>query len=109
MMRAGILLVLVPGLSYAQGLRFEAHVQQANITLNDNLELTVSLERDGAQPFEGYRAPQLPDFDILHTGTSQQMQFGLVGGRQSMRVIEQHTYVLHPKKKGALTIGPATV
>jgi hypothetical protein len=51
----------------------------------------------------------VPDFDVLHTGTSEQMQMSVVGSRQTVRMIEQHQYVLKPKKKGTLTIGPASV
>jgi BatD DUF11 like domain len=93
----------------AAGVRFEAHVPQENITLDQSVELTVTLDREGNQVFDGYRAPQAPDFDLLHAGTSEQMQFSSVNGRQSVHMVEQHVYLLKPKKKGALAIGPATV
>jgi hypothetical protein len=104
---AGTAVILAAASAHAQ--RFEATVPSENITLDQNVELTVTLERDGSQPFESYRAPQAPDFDLLHTGTSEQMQFATVNGKQSVRMVEQHVYVFKPKKKGALTIAPATV
>jgi tetratricopeptide (TPR) repeat protein len=93
----------------ASGVRFEASVSSENITLDQQVELTVTLDRSGAQPFESYRAPTAPDFDLLHTGSNEQTQFSMVNGRTSVRVIEQHVYVFHPKKRGALKIGPAAV
>jgi hypothetical protein len=93
----------------ADNARFEASVPSENITLDQNVELTVTLDRDGQQPFEGYRAPTTPDFDVLHAGESQQVNMAFVNGRQSVRILEQHQYILKPHKKGALAIGPATV
>ena len=97
------------GVARADGVRFEAHVAQENITLDQAIELTVRLERDGNQVFESYRAPSAPDLDLLHTGTSQQMQIGIVNGRQNVRVVEEHQYVFKARKKGAFTISAATV
>ncbi len=80
-----------------------------SITQDAEIELTITLDRSGSQPFESYRAPSAPDFDLLHTGASEQTQFSSNGGHAQVRVIEQHVYVFHPKKRGALKIGPATV
>src|SRR5262249_25902979 len=99
------------GVAHAQSspVRFEATPSSENITLDQTVELTVTLDRPGAQPFESYRPPTGPDFDLLHTGSSQQTQFSMMGGRSSVRVIEQHLYVFRPKKKGALTLQSASV
>lgn len=111
MRRPGLVLVLLLAASAARadGVRFEARVSQENVTLDQTVELTVTLERDGNQVFESYRPPVAPDFDLLHTATSQQMQMSFVNGRQAMRLVEQHQYLYKPKKKGALTIGSASV
>ncbi|MCU1277515.1 MAG: putative batD protein [bacterium] len=93
----------------ASGVRFEATVSSENITLDQQVELTVTLDRSGAQPFESYRAPTSSDFDLLHTGSNEQTQFSMVNGRTSVRVIEQHVYVFRPKKRGTLKIAPAMV
>ncbi|HZS40841.1 MAG TPA: BatD family protein [Polyangia bacterium] len=111
---AALMVVGAAGIARAQssgagGVRFDAHVAQENITLDQAVELTVTLDREGGQVFEGYRAPAAPDFDILHSGTTDQMQFSMIHGRQSVHMVEQHNYLLKPKKKGALTIGPAAV
>ncbi len=104
-----IAVLLAAAVARAENVKFEAHVPLENITLDQQVELTVTLERDGNQVFESYRAPNAPDFDLLHTGTSQQMQVSILNGRQAMRMVEQHQYVYKPKKKGALTISAASV
>jgi BatD DUF11 like domain len=106
---AALVLLAAPTPAHADAARFEAAVPRENISLDETVELTVTLDRDGNAPYEAYRAPTWPDFDLLHTGTSEQMQMSFVNGRQSLRVAETHTYVLRPRKKGALTITPAAV
>ena len=91
------------------GVRFDATVSSENITLDQTVVLTVSLQRDGAQAFESYRAPSAPDFELLHTGSSEQVQMGSFNGRQTVRMLESHEYLFRPRKKGALTIQPAAV
>jgi hypothetical protein len=93
----------------AGGVRFEASVPSENITLDQTVELTVTLQREGSQPLEAYRPPQAPDFELLHTGDNEQVQLATSGGRQAVHMIEQHVYVFRPKKRGALTIAPASV
>jgi hypothetical protein len=104
-----IILAAVSAPALANGVRFEARVPSDTTTLDQQFELTVTLERDGNQVFESYRAPSIPDFDLLHTGTSEQMQMSFINGRQSVRVVEVHQYVLKARKRGSFTIGPATV
>ena len=93
----------------AAGVLFEATISSENITQDQQVELTVTLNRSGSQPFESYRAPTAPDFDLVHQESGEQTQFSMVNGRSSVRVIEQHVYVFHPKKRGALKIGAAVV
>jgi hypothetical protein len=93
----------------APGVRFEAALSSENITLDQQVELTITLDRAGSQAFESYRAPNAPDFNLVHTGSNEQTQFSMINGRTSVRVIEQHVYVYKPKKRGSLKIGPASV
>ncbi|MDB4970018.1 MAG: BatD [Myxococcales bacterium] len=104
-------LVVVAGVARADaaGVRFDAALTSENITLDQQVELTITLERNGSQAFESYRPPVAPDFDLAHTGSSEQTQFSMVNGRSTVRIIEQHVYVYRPKKKGALKILPASV
>jgi hypothetical protein len=108
-MRTLIFLLLVTGTALANS-RFEASVAPSeNVTLDQNIELTITLDRDGQQPFESYRAPNTADFDVLHAGTSEQVNMQFINGRQSVRILEQHRYLLKARKKGSFTIGPASV
>ena len=102
--------LLLAAVAHAQSppVRFEMTAPTENITLDQTIEVTVSLQREGSQPFESYRAPSAPDFELLHTGSNEQVQMSMLGGRQSVQMIEQHIYVFRPKKKGALTIHPAS-
>jgi hypothetical protein len=101
--------VVLAGSARADNLRFDAQVARGSITLDQTVELDVTLERDGSQVFESYRAPDFADFDLLHTSTSEQMQMSIAGGRQNLRMVETHHYVLRAKKRGSFTIGPASV
>jgi hypothetical protein len=104
------MVLLVASAARADGVRFEAHVSSENVTLDQTIDLEITLERDGNQVFESYRAPQpAPELQVLHTGTSTQMQMSILNGRQTMRMVESHQYVLKPAKKGAFIIGAATV
>ncbi len=93
----------------AAGVRFEATVPSENVTSDQTVELTVTLQRDGSQTFEAYRPPTAPDFELLHASDNESVQMGIANGRQSVRMIEQHVYVYRPKKRGALKIESATV
>jgi hypothetical protein len=107
---AAIVTVAAPGRAAAAGVRFEAAVSSENITIDQTVELTITLEREGAQPFEAYRPPVAPDFELLHTSDNQQVQLAMgAGNRQTVHMIEQHVYVFRPKKRGALTIQSAAV
>lgn len=102
-------MMTVSGLALGANVQFEATVSSSSVTLDQTLELTVTLARDGSLAVDSYRPPATPDFDVLHAGTSQQIQSTFLGGRSTVRMVEEHAYVLRPRKKGALTIGPATI
>jgi hypothetical protein len=94
---------------FADALHFDARVEREEITVADTVELTVSIDCDGSQSFTGYRAPSLPDFDILHASVSEMPKWQQSGGGQRVRLTEDHHYFLRPKKRGTLVIGPASV
>jgi BatD DUF11 like domain len=99
---------LVAWSSVASAHHFEAQVSTDNVTVIDNVQLTITLERDGNAALESYRPPTTPDFDVLRAVEGgQQLSWTIVNGRQSVRAVEEHVYILKPKKKGSLVIGPA--
>ncbi len=90
-------------------MRIDAHLSADEGFVGQPIELTVTVEHDGAQTLDSYRAPATPDFDIQHAGNSQQVQMNMFGGTQTVRIVEEHAYVLAvPKKRGNLAIGQAT-
>jgi len=93
---------------HADAARFEARLSQENVTLDQMIEVVITLDRDGNQALESYRPPQAPDLELLHSGTSEQMQMTIVNGRQSVRVVEEHQYVFRARKKGAFQISAAS-
>jgi tetratricopeptide (TPR) repeat protein len=103
---SALLLVSLTGGAWAN--RFEAKVSSDSVTLADTVQLNVTLERDGNAALESYRPPSTPDFDVLRAVEGgQQLSWTVVNGVQSVRMVEEHVYLLRPKKKGALVIGPA--
>ena len=103
-----VAIALAASTAHADGARFEAHLAAENVTLDQMIELVVTLDRDGNQALESYRAPQAPELDLLHSGTSEQMQMTFINGRQSVRVVEEHQYVFRARKKGSFQIGTAS-
>lgn len=108
-LRLSIVTLALLASSSALAARFEAKVSSENVTLADTVELTVTLERDGNAALESFRPPAAPDFDVLRAMEgAQQLSWTIVNGKQSVQMVESHVYLLRPKKKGALVIGPAT-
>ncbi|MEO6951273.1 MAG: BatD family protein [Polyangia bacterium] len=104
------LVLVVVGLASARASanRFTATVVSDSVTIADTVQLTVSIERDGNSVLESYRAPSAPDFDIVRAMEGgQQISMTIINGRQSVTSTDEHVYLLRPKKKGALVIGPA--
>ena len=101
--------VLVPCvLGSALGNELTATVSADAVTMADTVQLTVSLERDGNAALDSYRPPSAPDFEVIRAvDGAQQLSWTIVNGRQSVRMVDEHVYLLKPRKKGALVIGPA--
>ncbi len=100
-------LVLLAG-ARADANLFEATVSAESITIADTITLSVTLEHDGTSALESYRQPSMPDFDILRAEQGVPSTVWMnINGHQSVKVTEEHAYLLRPKKKGVLTIGAA--
>ena len=107
---AALIVLVASTVAYGQGAnRFEARVSTEQVTLDQSFELQIILEADGRQVLESYRPPTVPDFEVLHQSTQQGQQWNIFNGTQVMRRTEIHQYVLRPRKKGLLVIGPAVV
>ena len=91
-------LVVLAQPSAAQSVR--ATVDATEVTLNDQVVLTVTIEgRHGSEPI----LPPLPDFEIIFRGQSSQVR--IVNGLTSSSI--SYRYYLLPKRPGTFVIGPA--
>lgn len=97
---AAVVLALVAGVAYGQGIT--ATVNRTEATLEDQILLTITVEgSQQAQP----RLPELPDFEVHPAGQSSQLS--IVNGRATSSIA--HSYVLIPRRTGTFTVGSATV
>lgn len=90
--------------TFAQDIRLMATVDQNVLTVNDRLELTLTIHGTQDTP-----APSFPDIDgfTLLFGPNISAQTRIINGDVS--VSKGFTYVLQPAAKGKFTIGPSTV
>jgi hypothetical protein len=88
----------------AEEASFTAQVSTQEITLDDMVQLTITLARDARESYRGYSRPDFRDFDVLHQGQAESTQLSIVNGQQSVRIVEQHIYLLKPRHKGACVI-----
>lgn len=94
----------VMGRARAEESSFTAQLSAQEITLDDMVQLTITLGRDARESYRGYSRPDFRDFDVLHQGQAESTQLSIVGGQQSVHIVEQHIYLLKPRHKGVCVI-----
>ncbi|MSP62105.1 MAG: protein BatD [Myxococcales bacterium] len=100
-------LLVTVGSARADEPQITSTLSASEITLDETVQLTVHLTRDASQPYQGYQRPDLKDFDILHQGQAESTQWTINNGRQSVRTVEQHVYLLRPRHRGNCVVPPA--
>ncbi len=90
--------------TFAQDIRLTATVDQNVLTVNDRLELTLTIH--GTQDTPPPLFPDIEGFTLMF-GPSISAQTRIINGDVS--VSKGFTYVLQPVAKGKFTIGPSTV
>jgi len=99
-----MLLIGISSLIFAQqDVQFYAHVDKTRISLNEEIELTLTVT--GTQDVGEPELPDLDGFKVLSQGSSS--RFSFVNGKMSVN--KSYTYILMPLKLGKLTIGPAKI
>jgi len=98
--------VLLLGTGAARGeddIRVSARAAPTAVSVGGEVVLTITVEGKfrGAKP----ELPELPEFAVFESGTSNNFQF--INGRMSSSVI--YTYVLQPQSAGTFTIDPIRV
>jgi hypothetical protein len=103
-----ILFVFLSSAARAEEPAIEAQLSADAIALDETVQLNINVARDASQAYQGYLRPDFKDWDILHQGQAESTQWTIVNGRQSVRTVEQHVYLLRPKHRGACLIPQAT-
>lgn len=89
--------------AFAQDLSFRAYVDKSEVTLDDQITLTI--EVSGKQNVPDPELPLIEDFEVHSSGRST--SFSFVNGKVSSSVTYNYTMV--PKKEGQFYIGAATL
>jgi len=101
----GLLIVLfLFEVCLAQSISFDASVDRTEVSVGEQITLTVSVSGD-VKSIPQPDLPPLDEFSVYSAGRSQ--NFTYVNGRLSASVT--FNYVLVPNKAGKLTIGPASI
>jgi hypothetical protein len=87
----------------AQAISLIVKVDKTEATLQDQINLTLSVE--GTQRTGRPQLPPMPAFDVISRGSSTRMQ--IINGNITSGV--DYNYILIPKKTGTFEIGPATL
>lgn len=89
--------------SYAEDIRVLATVDRNSITLEDSLQLSITLQ--GTQNTPPPELPSLPDFRVTSSGTSSSTQ--IINLKRSVSIT--YKYRLTPMNIGQFKIGPARI
>jgi len=104
LIRIGSILAL-PFIIFAAELNFVASVNKAEVVLGEPLLLTLSVEGENIGKVPSPEMPDLPDFDIGSTSTSQSTNIQMVGGKVIQRQFFNFTYTIYPRELGKTVIG----
>ncbi len=97
-----VIFLLVAGTVIASAQSFTASVNKNPVGLNDQFQLTYTLNANGT----AFKAPSLTDFSVL-SGPNQSSSMQFVNGNMSQSI--SFSYILQPKKEGTFKLEPATV
>lgn len=90
--------------------RFEATVDQNEISVDDNVTLTLTVSSDsGKVNQEEPRLPDLAGFELLNKWTQSESNSVYQNGKFLFLTKQIYKYTLAPQKSGTLTIGAAEV
>lgn len=87
-------------------INFTASVNQTQVGLDDQIQLTVTVQGQDIGRVPNPELPDLTDFARLGSTSSQSTNISIINGRISQQQTISFIYFLRPKKTGTLTIGP---
>jgi len=83
-------------------IKISATVDKRELTIDENLTLTISIYSSGGGTLPQPEIPPLPDFRILTSYSTN--KFSMINNQIS--IVEEYTYVLQPLRTGELVIDP---
>jgi hypothetical protein len=96
---------MLPGLLLAAAINFSASVDQSTVGLGEQFALNVTVQGEGMASVPKPQLPDLPDFNVLGSSSSQSTSFQIINGKMSKQASVNFVYYLSAKKIGQLTIG----
>lgn len=96
-----LLLVFVTSFASAQ-VKFEAKVSKKKLGVNERLRVDFVMNKDG----DNFNSPDFNNFTVVG-GPNQSISTSWVNGKKSFN--KTYSFFLAPKKRGAFTIGQATI
>lgn len=99
-----LILINLASLVYAQEINLSANVDRSNISMDEQLTLSVTVKGNINNVPEP-NIPPLPDFNIVSRFQSQNVE--IINFQTSASITYQ--YILQPKKAGTFTINPITI
>jgi hypothetical protein len=103
--KIGRILLLIPALLLAAEIRFGASVDKTEVGIGEPVILTVVVEGEGLGQIPYPKLPDLPDFNIGGTSTSQSTSIQMAGGKSIRRQLVNFIYTLYPRSAGETVIG----
>jgi hypothetical protein len=88
---------------FAQQAELKVKVSKNKLGVNQRLRIEFSINKQGADDFT---PPKFDDFRVIQ-GPSQQISQSWINGKVSFS--KTYTYIIKPKRKGELIIGPASI
>ncbi|MBN2543721.1 protein BatD [bacterium] len=100
------LLLVLLGNVFAEDINITASVNRNKIGIDDELALSVKVESSNLKGVNKPELPELEDFAILSSSTSQSHSFSFgMGGKSVSSSVKTYEYTLAPQKEGTLVIG----
>lgn len=90
-------------LSYAQENELKASISKNKLGINQRFRIQFTINKQGG---DNFKAPSFQNVKVIG-GPSQSISQSWINGKQTFS--QSYTYILQPKRKGEITIGPATI
>jgi hypothetical protein len=104
LVKIGRLFFLIPCLLIAGQLNFTASVDNTKVGVNEPVILRVTVEGENIGKVPSPKLPDLPDFDMGATSSSQSTNIQFINGKMTQQQTISFIYTLYPKQIGEFTI-----